>query len=100
MQLTLPQIDALYTRQATVKDVATDLGMRPNTLSLYLTRNGFRIPDSEKVAQRAKNSVQRKARTAYLTDLATQVQAKKMTFEQAAAKAKCHPRTIKRHVTG
>jgi IS30 family transposase len=98
MQLTLPQIDALYTRQTTVKEVAETLNMRPNTLSLTLRRNGFRIPDSDKVAQRAKNSFERKQRTTYLTDLATQVQAKNLTLTQAATHAKCHPRTILRHV--
>jgi hypothetical protein len=98
MQLTLPQIDALYTRQATVKEVAETLNLRPNALSQMLRNAGFRIPDSDKVVQRAKNSAKRKQRTAYLTNLATQVTNKTLTLAQAATQAQCHPRTILRHV--
>lgn len=97
MNLTLEHIDALYTRRLQVKDVAALLNVRPNALSVHLSREGFKIPPSEKLAARKAAHNARTIRSVELKLAALKVQKKQLTLEQAAASLNCHPRTILRH---
>lgn len=97
MNLTSVHIDALLTRRLRVKDVALELNVQPNALSVYLAREGFKIPPSAKFAARRAAHTAREARTQALAEAFRQVANKTRTREEAAKTLNCHPRTILRH---
>jgi transposase-like protein len=98
MNITVPQLEAYFSRKTSLKELAQAHGVNPNYLCHYLSKHGFKRPPAPEHATRKENSKNRASRTEELVAIAAKVKAKKLTISKAAAAAGCSTRTISRYV--